>query len=225
VDEAYSHYRDDLPPDSDQAKRFRDMFSEEVDIHFVGVLDTVGRLGIPVGDIAIPGFSSYYRFHDTHLSKHVLHGFHAVAANEYRELYFPTLWTHSRSAQQLKPDARVEQRWFVGAHADVGGGYADGCLHTRPAKWLQDEAKQVGLGIDPTVSLDPGYGVCPPHDSYEQFSQVVPFPIEKRPRTWAGLDPVNMTLDFELLQRLGDVAFLGDYPDLKKQLLKLPVGK
>jgi uncharacterized protein (DUF2235 family) len=225
VNEAYSQYRDELPPSSDFAKRFREKNSEETDIHFIGVMDTVGSLGIPIEGIRIPGFASHYRFHDTHLSKHVLHAFHAVAANEYRQLYFPTLWTYTADGEALHSENSVEQRWFVGAHADIGGGYSDGCLQTRPAKWLQEEAKLLGLRIDPSVSLDPSYGVCPPHDSYEQFSKVVPFPIEKRPRIWSHLNPINMTIDIELLKRLAEASYLCDYPDYKKMLVELPVGR
>jgi hypothetical protein len=39
----------------------------------------------------------------------------------------------------------MEQRWFVGAHGNVGGGYkTDGLFH-RPLQWLQQEAKSCGL--------------------------------------------------------------------------------
>jgi uncharacterized protein (DUF2235 family) len=93
VSEAYALYRDDCTPSSLEAAAFRDRFSRDTDLHFVGVWDTVGSLGIPVGGVSFPGFSSFYNFHDTELSNHVLNAYHAIATNEYREPYFPTLWT------------------------------------------------------------------------------------------------------------------------------------
>ena len=89
-----------------------------IDIRFLGVWDTVGALGIP-----IESFEDFNRqqfeFHDTELSGIVKNAFPAIAVDEHREAYARALW-----APKQKPE-QVEQRWFVGAHADVGGGYAD----------------------------------------------------------------------------------------------------
>jgi hypothetical protein len=43
----------------------------------------------------------------------------------------------------------MEQRWFVGAHCDVGGGYADRRLADLPLRWMQDKAGALGLGLTP----------------------------------------------------------------------------
>jgi hypothetical protein len=48
------------------------------------------------------------------LSDKVRHGIHAVAVDERRADFTPTLWDS---------DARITQVLFPGAHADVGGGY------------------------------------------------------------------------------------------------------
>ena len=55
-----------------------------------------------------------FQFADLKLSPVVARGRHAVAVDEMREDFVPTLWD---------ADQRITQLLFVGAHADVGGGY------------------------------------------------------------------------------------------------------
>jgi uncharacterized protein (DUF2235 family) len=84
-----------------------------VKIAAIGVWDTVGSLGIPAylrpAEEADP-----FRFADTALSPMVELGYHAVAVDEERADFQPTLWD---------ADPRIEQMLFAGAHSDVGGGY------------------------------------------------------------------------------------------------------
>jgi uncharacterized protein (DUF2235 family) len=101
-------------------------------IKMVGVWDTVGSLGVPFGNI--PGISRRtLRFHNTHLSTIVEHSYQALAMDEFRKPYWGMLWTNFiPKVQQLRDKAShavngtdnryVEQRWFSGAHCDVGGG-------------------------------------------------------------------------------------------------------
>ncbi len=91
-------------------------------INFLGVWDTVGALGIPK---SVTDMSEYlgdknhakYQFHDLRLSKIVANAYHALAVDERRDNFAPSLWLadigHTRS----------EQCWFPGAHGDIGGGY------------------------------------------------------------------------------------------------------
>jgi len=87
----------------------------EVKIKCIGVWDTVGSMGIPtyVGDTRYDMF----RFTDTTLHPKVELGFHAMAIDELRRDFPVTRWD---------PRDGIEQVWFVGAHADVGGGYPVG---------------------------------------------------------------------------------------------------
>lgn len=113
-----------------------------VRVHFLGVWDTVGSLGIPrVFDHPwIPRFSTKYQFHDTRLGESVRNAFHAVAIDEQRLPYKATLW------EKVKPTTeRIEQRWFAGAHANVGGGYEDDLLPAPPLEWLSRMAAACGL--------------------------------------------------------------------------------
>lgn len=143
--EAYELYRTrDGSPDSIRAQNFRNKYNARIiEIAFLGVWDTVGALGIP-----IESFEEFnkeqFEFHDTELSGIVKNAFHAVAVDEHREPYAATLWDPKK-----KPDQTVEQRWFVGAHADIGGGYKDRRLSDMTLNWMQLKAQACGLQLDP----------------------------------------------------------------------------
>jgi len=124
-----------------------------VRIHFLGVWDTVGALGIPrvFDNWSFMRPSTKYRFHDTKLGRCVRFAYHAVAIDEQREPYCVTLWTARERATE-----EVEQRWFPGAHADVGGGYEDDLLPDPPLAWIATKAAQKGLHfINDRGEIDP----------------------------------------------------------------------
>jgi uncharacterized protein (DUF2235 family) len=143
---AYGIYRTrEEGPDSITAKLFRASFCREIRIKFIGMWDTVGTLGIP-HDL-VKGFNmKFYEFHDTELSGIVENACHAVAIDEHRLDYDVCLWN-----PKSKPGQTMEQRWFVGAHCDVGGGYADRRLSDLPLRWMQDKASALGLGLTPAA--------------------------------------------------------------------------
>jgi hypothetical protein len=67
-------------------------YSLAVPIKVVGVWDTVGALGIPAFNIH--GISrSTFGFLHTGLRRPIENGFHAVAIDEHRKAFSPTLWT------------------------------------------------------------------------------------------------------------------------------------
>lgn len=118
---------------------------EEVTVNFLGVWDTVGALGIPVGFLAeLSGL--VHGFHDTSPSRVVKHGAQALAIDEHRDEYVPTLWTGT-----APKGSTIEQVWFAGSHADVGGGYSDRELADIPLLWMIDRAKSAGLQVDETT--------------------------------------------------------------------------
>lgn len=182
---AYDLYRDTRTrPDDAAPAAFRVRSSVEVDIQFVGVWDTVGSLGIPDTASWFPYSRARYRFHDTELSKIVKYAYQALALNEQRADFAPTLWTRNpatlKSGETLLTKKReqwdIEQRWFIGAHADVGGGNEqDGAgrkpdpLPDLPLAWLQQKAIACGLACREILlpPADAYTGV--PRDSYKEF--------------------------------------------------------
>lgn len=142
--EAYELYRTrDGDADSVRAFEYRRQYgSRLIDIKFLGVWDTVGALGIPIQSF---GFFNrkQFEFHDTELSGIVKLAYHAIAVDEHRKPYAPTLWD-----PKVKPDQTIEQRWFLGAHSDVGGGYDERLLSDITLLWMQQKAQEAGLEID-----------------------------------------------------------------------------
>jgi uncharacterized protein (DUF2235 family) len=158
VDEAFAFYRDRTShtrPSALASQIFRREYAHEQDtIHFIGVWDTVGALGIPED---LPGWKEFGRevvdwqelwgFHDTQLGPHVTCARHALAIDEERPPFKPTLWT------AINPDAKdqsVKQVWFAGVHTEVGGGSADSSLSDIALLWMVNEAVEQGLRIEPT---------------------------------------------------------------------------
>ena len=102
VDDAYELYkRRDAPPKSDDARPFRESFSREVEIKFIGVWDTVGAMGIPAAGLRRLT-QRKYKFHDVKLSRIVKHGFQAIAIDERRKPYAPSPWKTDPEGGTLK---------------------------------------------------------------------------------------------------------------------------
>jgi uncharacterized protein (DUF2235 family) len=150
--------------DSVTAKLFRSSFSREVKIKFIGVWDTVGALGVPL-DILKDVNMKFYEFHDTNLSGIVENAYHAMAVDEHRQDYDVCRWNPVE-----KPQQNIEQRWFIGAHCDVGGGYPDRRLSDIALRWIQDKASELGLALD-AVNIDAKIYLGEYTDSYAEFLQ------------------------------------------------------
>ena len=65
-----------------------------LNVKYLGVWDTVGALGIPASFELLSWANSKHRFHDTDLSAFVKSARHAVAIDERRKDFAPTLWTN-----------------------------------------------------------------------------------------------------------------------------------
>jgi uncharacterized protein (DUF2235 family) len=168
--DAYQLYRNhDGSADTDFAVKFRGSYAhKDVRIKLLGVWDTVGALGIPFK--LFESFNAdHYKFHDEELSGIVEYAYHAVAIDEHRENYDVTLWKPKQKVSQT-----MEQVWFVGAHADVGGGYdyPEHPLADATLAWMQEKAGLAGKGLDIPASQhvdDAMLVTSTPTDSYKEF--------------------------------------------------------
>ena len=172
VDEAYRIYRKrDTKNEADKpaALRFREEYAHDHGrIRFLGVWDTVGSLGVPGG--AFGWWRQWrYGFHDVKLSSIVDVACHAVAIDEQRKPFRPTLWTTKRREGQI-----VKQLWFPGVHSDVGGGYRERGLANVTLHWLIEEAKAAGLRVDQELlaTLEPD-AAGRQHDSYRSIYRLL----------------------------------------------------
>ena len=195
IKEAYGLYRapnKDTEPSGITSELFRRSYSHpEVYVDFVGVWDTVGALGIPIDGFRPPLLTKLWTFHDTKLSRYVLNAYHAIAIDERRRPFKPTLWVKQDDAA----DQKLEQVWFSGVHCDVGGGYRDPSLSEIPLTWMAGKAHACGLSFKPDhlirkqVGFDPkkrraGIEIAPDplgelRNSYTRFYRVMP-PYDRR---------------------------------------------
>lgn len=226
VDQVFSAYRD---PAHRMAKLgpLTDHDLVCAPIKMVGVWDTVGALGIPAvcGGVD-PG---EYGFLDTNLHPNVQNAYQALAIDEHRREFPPTLWTVPK-----RPVAgqTVEQVWFPGAHSDVGGGYPDSGLADVPLAWMMDKAEKLGLQIkpeiaakyaaieqDPKIAMTAALGTL--HHSWNLLWGI--------PR-WRHLPPhavlsnsVSLRCDLDKTYRPRNLSFAGNAPDYKLAEVLPPV--
>ena len=158
---------------------------KQIPIRFVGVWDTVGALGIPdhLGVLNLLDDPQDYAFHDTTLGTNVATARHAVALDELRGNFQPTLWT------KVKDSRDVQQVWFPGAHSDVGGGYRETGLSDGALKWMLDEAAACGLAIDAKLAkqVRPNHQDVL-HDSLDGVFALLPSRPRSAPRLPDGPD-------------------------------------
>lgn len=138
-------------------KLFRQQHCDlDVPVEMLGVWDTVKALGLPYPALTYL-HPAATEFHDHELAPHIRHGYHALAIDEDRRAYTPILWTRTPDWQ-----GRLEQCWFSGAHADIGGEVrrlpeARG-LSNIPLNWMLRRAERHGL------TLPDGWGTRFPED-------------------------------------------------------------
>lgn len=138
---AFRHYEGERP--SVATRAFVRRFCRKPEIEMLGVFDTVKALGLPYPLLTYlhPAATG---FHDHELGMHIRHGYHALAVDEDRPAYAPLVWQRSAGWE-----GRLEQAWFPGAHADVGGEVrklpeARG-LSNIPLNWMLARAETHGL--------------------------------------------------------------------------------
>lgn len=234
---AYDFYRDIASkPDDPVAVDFRAGHSIEIDIHFIGVWDTVGSLGIPDTASWFPYARSRHQFHDTELSKIVKYAYQALALDEHRPDFAPAVWT--RNPSTLKPgetltskkpgQIEIEQRWFIGSHADVGGGNGRDSAGRRPdplpdlpLAWLQHKAVAAGLAC--TELLVPDGDACTgaPRNSYAEFMRGI-YKVFKPPFDRVLGNGINEKVDDSAWHRwLADTSYRS--PSLVRALAQATV--
>ena len=118
------------------ARQFRDTFSRQCPIYFLGVWDTVSSVGWVYSPVKIPFTRNNP---DIHIARH------AIAADERRAFYRQNLLGAPRPGQDFL------QAWFAGVHSDVGGGSypeSESGLSKIALRWMLDEARTAGLPLD-----------------------------------------------------------------------------
>jgi uncharacterized protein (DUF2235 family) len=100
---------------------------KKINIKVIGVWESVGALGVPewpltkaLQSVGI-ALNKMYAFHNTNVSPRVEYAFQALALDEQRLTFPPTMWHSAIKA----PAVKLEQCWFPGQHSNLGGQAED----------------------------------------------------------------------------------------------------
>ncbi|MEO6091437.1 MAG: DUF2235 domain-containing protein [Novosphingobium sp.] len=148
--------------------------SHGAEIEFVGVWDTVAAYGGPIVEItrAIDGWIWPLSMPDYRLSPKVKCARHALAIDDKRDAFHPLFWDEVLEAEMCQSGKvvpyqpigdpveadrlkkrgaqehpRLQQVWFAGMHADVGGGYPDEALSYVSLGWMIEHAELAGVRL------------------------------------------------------------------------------
>lgn len=131
------------------ARRFAALINERVEENAIveAVFDTVASIGLPNLSTEERPDTEVVFEHGHTLPANVVRALHMVSLDDKRKAFQPTL---------MNQEARVDEIWFCGAHADVGGGYyfdglADLVLRFM-LDWLEELPGQLGGAWTVTVS-------------------------------------------------------------------------
>lgn len=129
--------------------------AEMVKVRYCGVWDTVGSLGWKaVAATFDRRADKRYIDHDTQLSDLVEAERHAVAIDERRVHFMPTLWRNVRELNvgaghdPYSAEAPYQQKWFAGDHGSIGGGGPERGLSNAALHWVLKGAIDMGLEVD-----------------------------------------------------------------------------
>jgi uncharacterized protein (DUF2235 family) len=144
IKQAYRHYRAGAQSGAAQAFR-REYCHADAGIEAVAVWDTVKALGLRLPVVWRWGVNQHL-FHSDALGSHIRHGFHALAIDESRAAYAPVMWVCPADW-----DGHMEQVWFRGTHADVGGQVwqfpSARPLANIPLVWMLERLEACGLTL------------------------------------------------------------------------------
>lgn len=161
IEKAFNVYK---KGDKEERKAYKRL-NIQCPVHMIGVWDTVGALGIPISFLK-KFTNKFLQFHDTTLNKETKSAYHALAIDEQRETFRPSLWDVTKKRE----NQTVEQVWFSGVHSDIGGGYPERNHSDIAFKWMLDKAKDQGLEIKENHEYEFKPDVTKKiHDSYKIY--------------------------------------------------------
>ncbi len=169
VTEAYKAYRNHKkhPEEAIKFKNDSGKSLGAIPIKFLGVWDTVVALGFPKNTDAAglltlflkaafatlePIFDILFKhsFYHYKLTDNVLHACQALAIDDERTAFWPYVWREKNIEGAIDRTAEnVEQVWFAGMHANVGGGYERSGMSGVPLYWMMTRAQHHGLVYKP----------------------------------------------------------------------------
>ncbi|MGP1283819.1 MAG: T6SS phospholipase effector Tle1-like catalytic domain-containing protein [Parasphingopyxis sp.] len=152
---------------------------DDVRFAVMGLWDTVEALGAPDYEQDVHDANRRYLDQLCNIDR----AYHALALDDNRaRIYTPILLTGGhlvRECPEVDIDAVVEEVWFSGSHADVGGGNRDGYLPGLSMNWMISRIAREGAAADgdaPPPLLPPDAGAyAAPFDPIHDAEDSSPF--------------------------------------------------
>ena len=134
---------------------------DPIPIHLIGVWDTVDAVGMPFDEMKLIDTISrhvfrrrLWGFHDRKLGPAVHHAYQALALDDERRTFHPLVWEHPNNCpgEEISTacaatceaggpkEQIIEQVWFAGVHANVGGGYPKDSMSLVSLDWMMGKA-------------------------------------------------------------------------------------
>lgn len=212
IDDAWAVYRQpERKRDFNTVAEIGSACHYPVRIRCLGLWDTVDNIGNRYRSPA--WLSRKFDQHDTRLHDTIDVALHALSIDEARSSFRPTLLTYPKD-DRLPSRLHVEQVWFAGSHADVGGGSPETGLSDIALLWMAERIHaKTGLAID----IDTLKRECKPDPLGVQhecstgwpyaLSGVTPYvrPIQQS-RVGHGLTSLNEAIHESALLRLGQTV-------------------
>lgn len=151
VPDLYACYEKNKGPESEEWKRIFRYIKDprpSPPVQFIGVWDTVGALGAP-GIIGQLLNKHKYKFHDVELNDHIENAVQALAIDERRRPFKPSVWKRYEGWK-----GELVQAWFAGVHSNVGGGYDPDGLANEALHWIVEKAEELGLEFNKKEYLE-----------------------------------------------------------------------
>jgi type VI secretion system (T6SS) phospholipase Tle1-like effector len=210
----------------------------------LAVWDTVGSYGIPAG-LGLSGLArkltSWTRgFHDNMLHPRIEVGLQALAIDELRAAFPPTTWVGD--PKEPSQNQHVEQVWFAGVHANVGGGYLRSGLSDLALIWIMARVEALTkLRFSPDY-IAKNFWPCAACSLYRSsrgwwwLSSLFPYrrPLFPEPKLIEGwfngkkekrnMVPINEKIHWSVIERLGRTAFVDEKLSKTYAPSNLPLG-
>jgi uncharacterized protein (DUF2235 family) len=130
-----------------------------VDMPFLGVWDTVDAYGMPVDELklAIDRWVWPMSVADRDPSPRIRMLRHALSLDDERPTFRPVLWNEfvkdpgNPERRIVLNQDHIQQVWFAGVHANVGGGYPDDGLAHVALDWMMNQAGLANLRFVPAA--------------------------------------------------------------------------
>lgn len=147
IDHAWRLYRkSERRRNFDAVAEFSAACHYPVRIRCIGAWDTVGNAGNPKWPWAC--LSRRFSYHDIRWHDTIDVALHAVSIDETRRAFRPLMFTLPEDVE-VPPHQRVEQVWFAGTHANVGGGLPETELSDIALLWMAEKIQSTtDLAID-----------------------------------------------------------------------------